>query len=135
MDGLKSCRNGPLVENLVPGGACVATTPLSPGHRNEFHAGLPQAFGKYFVLDGEYIWKYTHKAFDFSVLGNTPITYPIEWQSSKIPGYAIRAHRAELPWADGVRRDVQRGGALLRPPDRRYRRDAGRDQRIPHRPR
>jgi hypothetical protein len=25
------------------------------------------------------------------VLGNTPITYPIEWQSSKIPGYAIRA--------------------------------------------
>jgi hypothetical protein len=24
------------------------------------------------------------------VLGNTPITYPIEWQSSKIPGYAIR---------------------------------------------
>ena len=24
------------------------------------------------------------------MLGNTPITYPIEWQSSKIPGYAIR---------------------------------------------
>jgi hypothetical protein len=43
------------------------------------------------VIDGEYIWKYTHKAFDFSVLGNTPITYPIEWDSSKIPGYAIRA--------------------------------------------
>jgi hypothetical protein len=74
----------------VPGGACVATTPLSPGHRNEFHAGLSQAFGRYFVVDAEYIWKYTHKAFDFSVLGDTPITYPIEWQSSKIPGYAIR---------------------------------------------
>jgi hypothetical protein len=43
------------------------------------------------VIDGEYIWKYTNKAFDFSVLGNTPITYPIEWQSSKIPGYAVRA--------------------------------------------
>jgi hypothetical protein len=78
-------------QTLVPGGACVSTTPLSPGHRNEFHAGLQQAFGKYLVIDGEYIWKYTHKAFDFSVLGNTPITYPIEWQSSKIPGYAIRA--------------------------------------------
>src|ERR1019366_7147239 len=50
-----------------------------------------QAFGKYLVVDGEYIWKYTHKAFDFSVLGNTPITFPIEWTSSKIPGYAIRA--------------------------------------------
>jgi hypothetical protein len=70
---------------------CVSTTPLSPGWRNEFHAGLEQAFGKYLVVDGEYIWKYTHKAYDFSVLGSTPITFPIEWSSSKIPGYAIRA--------------------------------------------
>ncbi|MGB7283385.1 MAG: hypothetical protein WBE13_14065, partial [Candidatus Acidiferrum sp.] len=88
--------NNPVIFDLqesVPGGACVSSTipPLSPGHRNEFHAGLEQAFGKYLVVDGEYIWKYTHKAFDFSVLGNTPITYPIEWDSSKIPGYAIRA--------------------------------------------
>ncbi|MGC2733205.1 MAG: TonB-dependent receptor [Candidatus Acidiferrales bacterium] len=65
-------------------------TPLAPGFRNEFHAGLQQAFGRYFVLDGEYIWKYTHNAYDFSVLGNTPITFPIEWARSKIPGFAIR---------------------------------------------
>ncbi|MGB9472888.1 MAG: TonB-dependent receptor [Candidatus Acidiferrum sp.] len=88
--------NDPVIFDLqesVPGGQCVSSTipPLSPGHRNEFHAGLEQAFGKYLVVDGEYIWKYTHKAFDFSVLGDTPITYPIEWASSKIPGYAIRA--------------------------------------------
>ncbi len=69
---------------------CITTTPLSPGWRNEFHAGLQQAFGKYFVLDGEYIWKYTHKAYDFSVLGDSPITFPIEWASSKIPGFAVR---------------------------------------------
>jgi hypothetical protein len=69
---------------------CQGTAPLSPGWRNEFHAGLSQAFGKYFVLDGEYIWKYTHKAYDFSVLGDSPITYPIEWSSSKIPGFAVR---------------------------------------------
>ena len=43
------------------------------------------------MLDAEYIWKYTHKAYDFSVLGDTPITFPIEWDHSKIPGYAIRA--------------------------------------------
>jgi len=77
-------------QSFVAGGQCVTTSPLSPGHRNEFHVGLSQAFGKYLVLDGEYIWKYTHEAFDFSVLSNTPITYPIEWSSSKIPGYAIR---------------------------------------------
>jgi hypothetical protein len=89
----EGCNYAPIVafQLLVPGGACVTTTPLSPGHRNEFHAGIEQAFGKYLVIDGEYIWKYTHKAFDFSVLANTPITYPIEWTSSKIPGYAIRA--------------------------------------------
>jgi hypothetical protein len=69
---------------------CVTTTPLTPGWRNEFHAGFQQAFSRFFVVDAEYIWKYTHKAYDFSVLGNTPITFPIEWSSSKIPGYAIR---------------------------------------------
>jgi hypothetical protein len=64
---------------------------LQPGFKNEFHAGLQQAFGKNLVFSGEYIWKYTHNAFDFSVLGNTPITFPIDWHSSKIPGYALRA--------------------------------------------
>ncbi|HXX21551.1 MAG TPA: carboxypeptidase regulatory-like domain-containing protein [Terriglobia bacterium] len=71
---------------------CVTTTPLRPGDRNEFHAGLEQAFGKHLVVDGEYIWKYTQRAFDFSVLGDSPITFPIEWDKSKIPGYAIRAN-------------------------------------------
>jgi len=65
-------------------------TPFSPGWRNEFHAGIQQAFGKYLVFSGEYIWKYTHNAYDFSVLGATPITFPIEWDRSKIPGYAGR---------------------------------------------
>ena len=64
---------------------------LQPGFRNEFHAGLQQAFGKNIVISGDYIWKYTHNAFDFSVLGNTPITFPIDWHNSKIPGFALRA--------------------------------------------
>jgi len=64
---------------------------LQPGYRNEFHAGFQQAAGKNFVFSGDYIWKYTHNAFDFSVLGNTPITFPIDWHNSKIPGFALRA--------------------------------------------
>ena len=86
--------NDPIISALqasIPGGACAVTAPLRPGHRNEFHVGLEQAFGRYLVINAEYIWKYTHRAFDFSVLGNTPITYPIEWTSSKIPGYAVSA--------------------------------------------
>ena len=51
---------------------------------------MQQAFGRYLVFSGEYIWKYTHNAYDFSILGNTPITFPMEWDSSKIPGYAGR---------------------------------------------
>ncbi|MFZ0213659.1 MAG: TonB-dependent receptor [Candidatus Acidiferrales bacterium] len=78
------------IMTVAEGFACQ-TAPLTPGFRNEFHAGLQQAFGKYFVLSGEYIWKYTHNGYDFNVFGTSPITLPIEWQRSKIPGYAIRA--------------------------------------------
>jgi hypothetical protein len=82
------CAN-PILNPLL---ACssLATNPLSPGFRNEFHAGLEQAFGRYLVFSGEWITKYTHNGYDFSVLGNTPITFPIEWHNSKIPGYAGR---------------------------------------------
>jgi hypothetical protein len=76
--------------------ASTATNPLSPGFRNEFHAGLEQAFGKYLVFSGEWITKYTHNGYDFSVLGNTPITFPIEWHNSKIPGYAGRLSVPEI---------------------------------------
>ncbi len=69
---------------------CVSNVPLTPGTRNEFHAGLEQVFSKYLVVDGEYIWKYTQRGFDFSVLGDSPITFPVEWAKSKIPGFALR---------------------------------------------
>ena len=74
--------------NCTPG----ANSVLTPGFRNEFHAGLQQAFGKHVVFDGEYIWKYTHDGYDFSVLGNTPITFPIEWHNSKIPGFTAKVN-------------------------------------------
>jgi len=79
--------NYAVIQGLVP---CV-TASLPPGFRNEFHAGIQQALGRHFVLGGEYIWKYTHNSFDFSVLGNTPITFPIDWHNSKIPGFAANA--------------------------------------------
>jgi hypothetical protein len=69
---------------------------LNPGFRNEFHAGIEQAFGRYLVFSGEWITKYTHDGYDFSVLGNTPITFPIEWHNSKIPGYAGRVSVPEI---------------------------------------
>jgi hypothetical protein len=83
----EGCSNAVLAPllNCAPG----VSGNMAPGFRNEFHAGFQQAIGKRAVLNAEYIWKYTHNAFDFSVLGNTPITFPIDWHNSKIPGYAV----------------------------------------------
>jgi hypothetical protein len=78
--------NFTVIAALVP---CVPA-PLGPGWRNEFHAGFQQAFGRYLVFSGEYISKYTHNGYDFSILGNTPIFFPIAWHNSKIPAYAGR---------------------------------------------
>jgi len=92
----QGCSN-PVLAPLLACNPGVAGT-LQPGFRNEFHANIQQAFGKHAVVSGEYIWKYTHNAFDFSVLGNTPITFPIDWHNSKIPGFALRG---EMPTWDG----------------------------------
>ncbi len=121
--------NNPVVNAImtVAQGFACTSAPLTPGFRNEFHAGLQQAFGKYFVLSGEYIWKYTHNAYDFNVFGTTPITLPIEWHNSKIPGFAVRGSVPDYPRFDGVYRDVPRRRALL--PADRQRNRASRSRR------
>jgi hypothetical protein len=63
---------------------------IRPGQRNEFHAGFQQAFGKFLVVDADYLWKYTHNAYDFGDLLNTPIFFPISWHNSKIGGFSAR---------------------------------------------
>jgi len=80
--------NSAVIADLIP---CVPSN-FNPGQRNEFHAGLQQQLGKHVVVNGDYIWKYTHNGYDFSVLGATPVTFPIEWKNSKIPGFAIGAN-------------------------------------------
>jgi hypothetical protein len=83
--------------------ACSSSdlTPLNPGRRNEFHAGVQQALGRYVVVSAEYVWKYTHNSYDFSVLGNTPITFPIAWDKSKITGPAGRISLANFHGLSG----------------------------------
>ena len=56
---------------------------------------MQQAFGKYLVFSGEYIWKYTHNAFDFSDFLNTPIFFPIAQHNSKINGASVRVSMPE----------------------------------------
>ena len=131
--------NAGMRQSRAKSASCSVTgsniTPFSPGWRNEFHAGLQQAFGKYLVFSGEYIWKYTHNAYDFSVLGATPITFPIEWDRSKIPGYAGRVSVPNLHGFTGAGGVLQRRCPLFHSPDRRGWGGSGRSGAVPHRSR
>jgi len=82
-----SVAGNPFLDAIFGG----SSGPIRAGQRNEFHAGLQQAFGRYLVVDGDYLWKYTHNAYDFSDLLNTPIFFPIGWHNSKISGFNARA--------------------------------------------
>ena len=137
-ENLVLSSQGCLNNVLAPLLACTpgVSGTLQPGFRNEFHAGLQQAFGKNFVVSGDYIWKYTHNAFDFSVFGNTPIFFPIDWHNSKIPGFTLRADVPELSPRDGIRGYVLGGCPFLPAAGLRRGRDRGAGGApLPHRPR
>jgi hypothetical protein len=78
----------PIVTDVIGGTSLQA--PIRSGQRNQFNAGFQQAFGRFLVVDADYLWKYTHNAYDFSTFGNTPIFFPIAWKSSKIDGPSVR---------------------------------------------
>ncbi len=70
--------------------------PISPGNRNQFNAGLQQAIGRFLLIDADYFWKYTHNAYDFNVLLNTTITFPIAWHNSKLDGITGRVSTTNI---------------------------------------
>jgi Carboxypeptidase regulatory-like domain len=74
--------------NGIAGGA--SNLPLRPGTRSQFNAGFQQAIGKYIVLDLDYFNKRTNNAYDFNVLFNTSVAFPISWQKSKLDGGSFR---------------------------------------------
>jgi hypothetical protein len=97
----------PFNENLIlssgtGGGGLAAnvfgsqSAPIQPGRRNQFNGGLQQSVGRWIVVDADYFWKYTHGAYDFSILFNTPITFPIAWHNSKLDGVTARVSTIDL---------------------------------------
>ena len=80
----------PVVNAVFNGAGGQAFAPIQPGHRNQFNAGFQQAFGKFMVIDADYMWKHTENGYDFSVFGTTPITFPIAWAKSKLDGESAR---------------------------------------------
>ncbi len=82
--------SNPVIVDVIGGASLPA--PIRSGQRNQFNAGFQQAFGKFLVVDADYLWKYTHNAYDFSAFGNTPIFFPIAWKNSKIDGPSVRVN-------------------------------------------
>jgi hypothetical protein len=89
--------SNPVITDVIGGASLQA--PIRSGQRNQFNAGFQQAFGKFLVVDADYLWKYTHNAYDFSAFGNTPIFFPIAWKNSKIDGPSVRV---SLPYFHGL---------------------------------
>ena len=80
--------SNPVIVDVIGGTSLEA--PIRSGQRNQFNVGFQQAFGKFAVVDADYLWKYTHNAYDFSAFANTPIFFPIAWKNSKIDGPSVR---------------------------------------------
>jgi hypothetical protein len=82
-----STGSGGLATNVF---GAFGAKPVEPGRRNQFNAGLQQAIHRFLVVDADYFWKYTANAYDFGVLLNSPIAFPLSWRQSKIDGLAVR---------------------------------------------
>ena len=73
-----------------------ASVPLKPGLRNQYNLGFAQNIGRHLVIDAGYFWKFTDTAYDFDVLFNTPISFPISWRKSKLDGVSGRISTTSL---------------------------------------
>jgi hypothetical protein len=68
---------------------------LQPGKRHQMEVGIQQGLGKWAVVDVGYFNKRTDNAYDFGVLFDTPIVFPVSWDHSKIDGFTGRLNIVE----------------------------------------
>jgi hypothetical protein len=69
--------------------------PLEPGKRDQVELGIQQGFGRWVVIDFGYYHKHTNNAYDFGVLFDTPIVFPISWDHSNVDGFTGRVNLVE----------------------------------------
>lgn len=72
-----------------------SSVPPPPGTRNEFEIGGQQSLGRWIVADVGYFDKRTDNGYDFGVLFNTPIVFPISWNHSHVYGLTGRVNLVE----------------------------------------
>jgi hypothetical protein len=69
--------------------------PVPPGRRHQVELGIQQGLGKWLVADFGYFNKRTDNGYDFGVLFNTPIAFPVAWDHSRIDGFTGRLNLVE----------------------------------------
>jgi hypothetical protein len=106
--------------------------PVPPGVRNQGEFGIQQAFGRWLVADFGYFTKHTDNGYDFGVLFNTPIAFPIAWAHSKIDGFTGRLNLLEhggfsafvvMAHTNAIYSPPGSGGILLEQPEGDFRID------------
>ncbi len=65
------------------------------GTRNEGEIGVQQSIGQWAVADFGYFNKHTTNGYDFGVLFDTPIAFPVAWDHSRINGFTGRINLLE----------------------------------------
>jgi hypothetical protein len=106
--------------------------PLPPGIRNQGEFGAEQGFGHWLVADFGYFIKRTDNGYDFNVLFNTPIVFPVAWDHSNINGFTGRVNVVEhggfsafvvMAHTNALFSPPAAGGVLLTPPPGEFRID------------
>src|SRR5262249_42027882 len=69
--------------------------PVPPGTRHQVEIGVQQGLGRWVVVDFGYFNKRTENGYDFGVLFNTPIAFPVAWDHSRIDGFTGRINLVE----------------------------------------
>ena len=105
---------------------------LQPGKRNQVEIGIQQGVGKWVVADFGYFNKHTDNGYDFGVLFDTPIVFPVSWDHSRINGFTGRVNLVEhggfsafvvMAHTNAIFSPPGVGGILLEAPDGDFRID------------
>ena len=92
----------PYNENLLLSSGCGAERPVRrqrrrchPARATRASSASSRRFGRWVVVDFGYFNKHTDNAYDFGVLFDTPIAFPIAWDHSRIDGFTGRINLVE----------------------------------------
>lgn len=68
----------------------IGGAPLTSARRHQYDLGIEQGLWRGIRLEGDYFGKFTDGPYDFDVILNTPLTFPVQFRKSQINGGLVR---------------------------------------------